>query len=443
MTLHTSSVLADHVDVRNIWASWQSRLENALVCLVLAIHTGAVISLPQKLAGGEFPGLGFVWAFGGILCLVFAATDIKRTCIAALRAWPIVLFTTLAWASYSWTIDPYETMRGVLLLTTSQLFAFSLAARFTWERIMGLISWTLISLIGISVLLALAVPSVGRMAEVHVGAWSGAWPDKQLLGIYSCHGLIACLSLASMGRKHIFWLLGAALCLLAIIGSTGKTALLMAVIAIGAGIWLRISNRGVLGAVIAAWLVFIVGGISILAVSGGLDFIRNALGRSADFTGRTEVWDAVRKLGDMRPNTGWGFQSVWRGEMVITSPYQWVMDWTDFKPANAHSSWLDVYMQLGRPGFALLALIMGWVWFGILFRGANNVAATAFAGANLMAISFISFTETNLASAMDLQWFLVALIGTKLYYSYREAPKPAIARAKSGTLDGDTFTFDG
>lgn len=443
MTLQSPTVLADHVDVRQIWATSRGRAEDALVCVVLAIHTLALVSLPQKLAGGPLPGLGLVWAVGGVLCLVFAGTNLKKTAQAALHGWPVLLFTLLAWTSYTWTIDPYETLRGVLLLTCSQLFAFSLAARFTWERIIQLLAWTLVTLVALSIVLAIAMPSIGTMTDIHVGAWSGVWPEKQLLGIFACHGVIACLSLVSMGRKYAFWWIGVALCVVAIIGSTGKTALLMTAMAIGTGIWLRISNRGVLGAVIAAWIGAIIGGLGIMAVSGGLDFILNALGRSTDLTGRTEVWDAVRKLGDMRPNTGWGFQSVWRGEMVITSPYQWVMDWTDFKPANAHSSWLDVYMQLGRVGFVLLAFIIGWVWFGILFRGAHNQAATAFAGANLMAITFISFTETNLAGAMDLQWFLVPLIGAKLYYDYRKAKKPIAASIAGGTLRGDTFTFHG
>jgi exopolysaccharide production protein ExoQ len=113
--------------------------------------------------------------------------------------------------------------------------------------------------------------------------------------------------------------------------------------------------------------------------------------------------------------TGWGFQTIWTGEFIMTSPYQWIMDWTDFKPANAHSAWLDVYLQLGRPGVAILAFCLGWAWFGVLFKSPHDGAAAAFAGANLMAITFISFTETNLAGTMDLQWLLFVLISTKLF----------------------------
>lgn len=448
MTLYAQTVMADHFDPGKLIAKSWNRIEDALVCIILAIHTTAVVSLPVKLAGTQVPGLGLVWAIGAVLCLILAGMNLKKTLKAALYGWPILVLTLLIWLSYSWTVDPYETMRGALLITCSHLFAFAVAGRFTWYRIIELFAWTLLSLVGISVLLALALPRAGVMQEIHAGAWAGAWPEKQLLGIFACHGVIATLAMASMGRKSsLWWLLGTGVCFVAIIGSTGKTALLMCFMAVATGIWLKIFNRGVLGAVIAGWLGLVVGGLGILLVSGGLDYILNALGRTSDLTGRTEIWDAVKKLGDMRPMTGWGFLSIWRGEDVMTSPYQWVMEWTDFKPANAHSAWLDIYIQLGRPGFVLLALCVGWAWYAILFRGNVNHTATAFAGANLMGVSFISFTETNLVGAMDMQWLFVPLLGAKLYYDYRQpkqrpdtSDKP---RKGSGYLDGDTFTFNG
>jgi hypothetical protein len=60
-----------------------------------------------------------------------------------------------------------------------------------------------------------------------------------------------------------------------------------------------------------------------------------------------------------------------------------------------------------------------------------------------MAITFISFTETNLMAPMDLQWFLVVLLATKLHLEYRAQPKPDKGHPNGGTMDGDTFTFNG
>lgn len=442
MTISHPSVLADRVDRLDLLKATWHRIEDVLVCIVLAIHTTAIVSLPAKLAGGAMPGLGAVWAIGGILCLIFAGINLKKTLAAALYGWPILLLTLLIWASYSWTIDPYETMRGAILITCSHLFAFALAGRFTWERIIELIAWTLITLVGLSVILAIAMPSVGVMKDIHVGAWAGVWPEKQLLGIFACHGAVASLAMASFGKRRSWlWLFGTALCFLAIIGSTGKTAIIMSLMAICTGVWLRVFHRGMVGTVLTGWVTLVCGAIGILVFSGGLDFLLNALGRSSDFTGRAVVWDSVKTLGKMRPMTGWGFSSIWRGKDVMTSPYQWIMDWTAFEPANAHSAWLDIFMQLGLPGLGILALCVGWAWFAVLFLGSQNRLAAAFAGANLMAVTFISFTETNFAGAMDLQWLYVPLLGTKLFYSYFHPEKTKPKLQTSGTLEGDTFTF--
>jgi exopolysaccharide production protein ExoQ len=407
----------------------------------LAIHTSALVSLPQKLAGGVLPGLGFVWAGGAILCLIFAGLNLRQTLRAALHAWPILLLTMWAWASYFWTVAPYETLRASLFLTCGHLFAIAVGTRYSWEKLIELFAITLVFLVTLSVALALVLPSVGRMQDIHVGAWSGVWSDKQLFGIFSGHTLIASLAMVARGPKYALWWLGAAISFLAIIGSTGKTALLMSFMAVGAGLWLLVINKGAVWALVAGWVGLVFGAIAVAGVTGSLDFILHALGRSSDFTGRTEVWLAAERLGDMRPMQGWGYAAIWRGENEMTSPYQWVMDWTDFKPANAHSSWLDVYVQLGLPGIFLLGLTIAWLWAGVLFRPSQNPIGSAFVGANLMAISFISFTETNMLGSMDLLWLMIPLFGTKLYASYQKSNKLLPKKQFTGSLEESTFTI--
>jgi hypothetical protein len=77
----------------------------------------------------------------------------------------------------------------------------------------------------------------------------------------------------------------------------------------------------------------------------------------------------------------------------------------------------------------------------LILSPAREGASNAFAGAVLMAVTFTSFTETNLMAPMDLQWTLVPLIATKLWLDFRfeKAKKPMLSEA--GKLDGDVFTF--
>jgi exopolysaccharide production protein ExoQ len=440
-------VFADHLDVSDIYSRVKYRLEDFVVGLCFFIQTAAAVTLPPKLAGGPVPGLGAVWLIAGLLCFGFALTKPLQTLKATIWAWPFVALTVWIWLSYSWTIEPYETLRGILLISCAHIFAISVAARFSWHRIIEILAWTLCSLVAFSIILAVFLPKMGQMQGELAGAWSGAWDEKQSLGFHACFGLVAAMAMLWRGPKYRLWWIGIALCLVAIVGSTGKTALVMVVVAIAAGLWLRIFYRGFFGKVTGSWLAAL-GGIALVPLaSGTLGFLLTAFGKSTDFTGRTGVWEAVKNVADMRPNQGWGFQTIWRDKDSMTSPFQWITDRVEFLPANAHSSWLDAYLQLGRPGVVLLVVCMVWAWLGIFVRPKTSNIAIAFSGAILAAITFISFTETNLVTSMELQWVLVVLLTTKLFLGDSDTSEsPANsnqmeAEAHSGILEGDTFTY--
>jgi exopolysaccharide production protein ExoQ len=90
------------------------------------------------------------------------------------------------------------------------------------------------------------------------------------------------------------------------------------------------------------------------------------------------------------------------------------MQWTDFKPANAHSSWLDTYVSLGLPGVALLALVMIWAWLQVVGRLWTGARSLVFAAGAMTAVTFVCFTETVLLNMVDFQWMLVVMIGAKM-----------------------------
>jgi exopolysaccharide production protein ExoQ len=440
VSLTSRPVFADHLDVGQVYTRAHQRLEDALIIITFMIQSTAAVTFPEKLG---IPGLGAVWLLGGLLSLVFAALHPWATLKGALRGWPFILISIWAFLSVRWTIDPYETIRGVLLLVSAHLFAFALAARYSWQRLIEYVAISLGILVLVSVALAIGVPRLGQMQGLHQGAWAGVWAEKQAMGIYGSIALVAAVSLAWRGGRHLMWWFVAALSVLAIIGSTSRTALVMTAVAFAFGLWLRLFYRGLLGKVIGGWILFIGAILAVPVATGQLDFILRALGRNTDLTGRTDVWEAVQKIAEMRPDQGWGFQAIFRGKDVMTSPYQWISEWTDFLPANAHSSWLDIYVQLGHVGVALLVVAMVWAWAGLFFaRGVKNYAL-AFAGAILASLTFISFTETNLVAPMELQWFLVVLIACKLFMPGDSDPKPDLAASADtqGVLTGDMYTY--
>ena len=107
-------------------------------------------------------------------------------------------------------------------------------------------------------------------------------------------------------------------------------------------------------------------GYAVVGLGGGLalwlsrDAIFSALGRGADLTGREDIWNAVLERADERPVVGWGFATPW-------APWDpafdgWIIDHGQ-TVMQAHSLWVDVYLQLGIIGLVLMSLlVLAYVW---------------------------------------------------------------------------------
>jgi O-antigen ligase len=81
--------------------------------------------------------------------------------------------------------------------------------------------------------------------------------------------------------------------------------------------------------------------------------VLNAVGRDPTLTQRTELWGDVFVL---NPNAllGAGFESFWMGPRLakLWVKYQW-------RPNESHNGYLEVYLNLGFVGIALLATVVG------------------------------------------------------------------------------------
>lgn len=419
---------------------------SALFVIVLIVHTSVAVTLPAKLFG-ETPLLGAVWAGTAFLCFGAVLTAPFQTSKAALFGAPYVALAIWIILSNTWTAAPYDTLRGSLLFSASLAFALFVAASFSWNRIIELTAWGLCSLVGISLLLALLAPEIGQMQGELQGAWSGAWAEKQSLGFHACLGMIAALAMVWRGHGYHVWWIGVVICLIAIVGSRGTTALIMAAVGLALGVWFRVFYNGFARKLIGSWVAF-AGAIILVPLSAFVyETVLNASGKTDDLSGRREIWESVNMVGNMRPDHGWGYQAIWRNKDDPTSPMQWVIENAQFTPANAHSSWLDMYLQLGKPGVVLLAICLLWAWAALIIKSGVNNRVLSFCAASLGAITFISFSETNLAVPMEFQWFLVTLIGTKLYLTpaadHEKKPNShSLSTAPdAGTFDGDTFTY--
>ena len=79
-----------------------------------------------------------------------------------------------------------------------------------------------------------------------------------------------------------------------------------------------------------------------------------SMGRDVTLTGRTQLWDDLLRV-TADPWFGTGFESFWLGERVtaLWSQYLW-------RPNQAHNGYLEVFLNLGWVGVALLGFVIAW-----------------------------------------------------------------------------------
>jgi len=96
--------------------------------------------------------------------------------------------------------------------------------------------------------------------------------------------------------------------------------------------------------------MLVVAGLALFPELGG-DLARG-LGRDPTLTGRTELWSEIVGMNG-NPLFGVGFESFWMGPRLDTI---WSKHW--WHPNEAHNGYLEVFLNLGWTGVALLTVVI-------------------------------------------------------------------------------------
>jgi exopolysaccharide production protein ExoQ len=146
---------------------------------------------------------------------------------------------------------------------------------------------------------------------------------------------------------------------------------------------------------------------SLVMLLGGGASAAQALGRNSTLTGRTEIWAAVIPMAP-NPLVGAGFESFWLSPRV----HQRLAQLIPGLPLNeAHNGYIEVYLQLGWVGLALIGLIFisGYRRSVMAFRRAPALGSLMIA--YILASMVYSVTEAGFRM-LDPIWifFLLAVI---------------------------------
>ncbi len=242
--------------------------------------------------------------------------------------------------------------------------------------------------------------------------------------------LVCCFSLALRSNARWLALFTLVLSVVTLGFSRSATSALAAVASLAAAACLAGALRSGPSAKMGVFAALAVVAIPMLAVAASPESISDFAGRDATLTGRTLVWAAVRKVIDQSPFWGQGY-----GFWIANSPERAaIRQQVGFQVPHSHNSWLDVWLQLGVPGLAVLSLVC----LLIFVRGSvryikSSDPSTVFSLAVLMGLLVRSIAEVEFSDPFPSGFFWLALAWGCL--SRRKAPVANAPASVVGRFD--------
>lgn len=171
-----------------------------------------------------------------------------------------------------------------------------------------------------------------------------------------------------------------------------------------------VRGRGVLvvlGAISVALLVLL---LAVLLAAYADDAVAT-LGRDLTFTGRTLVWGAAFAEYLSKPLLGFGYGAFWTG---WSGPAATVWSQVGWEPGDSHNGLLDVALDLGFIGFALLIAHLSAVLAAALSWSRSGTRAAAWPLMFFVLFLAYNMTENAMLRPTNLYWVLHMIIALQV-----------------------------
>lgn len=385
-----------------------SRLEQAFVVLNLLFFTKGLYTLVPS-------PLMTLLRYSTVLIVLFLFSRQWKHVVWVLNQEKFLMVVSfLMIASFAWSDFPSQTLvslRAEFIPMT--LFGLYGAVRFDLKDQLKLSTWALGIGAGLSIMVALAMPSIGFHApSEYDGALRGIYGHKNTTSGYMVLMLIGFLAMVVAKRQWrlIGWL-GAICSVALILMTTSKTGLAVSVMsAVVLLLYRNFKWKGESTIVVSSLGILIFTSV-ITFVIGNLEAIAESLGRDLTLTGRVPLWNAAIDELQQQLWFGFGRDAFWNPLSEHT--------WTVHREigqrlpifGHSHNGFLDLAIDIGLIGFSLFlfSLIRSYIrTLKLVYSSKTPENLWAFVFFNFLVMNNV--TESYLTWNLNLYWVLYVMI---------------------------------
>ena len=349
------------------------------------------------------------------IALIVLYTRGRRVSMLLFSNWPILLFFSYGAVSSAWSDYPDVAFKrwikalGDLVMVLLVLTETDLAA-----AIRRLLTRVGLVLLPASVLLIKYYPDLGRTYTPEFGFWqplyTGVTLNKNSLGavalvlglgaVWELIELFQNKNVLNRGRRTLVY--GTVLGMALWIFRTANSITSLSCFLFGAAVLTIVSiGPRFRRPVLVHTLTFAVLCCSAFAIFIAPNVV-SMLGRDPTLTGRTQIWTTVLQM-PVNRLIGTGFESFWLGDRMQTI---WSIWW--WHPNEAHNGYIEVLLNLGWIGIALLALLLITGYRNIISALRRNVPIASLELAYFLIAVIYSFTEAGFRM-LAITWIFLLL----------------------------------
>jgi exopolysaccharide production protein ExoQ len=356
-----------------------------------------------------------------VVCMMFVLQRHQSVCRMGMQMKLITGFPILALLLYPVSQQPTRTISSGTLLLAGVLLLYYIMSRYTLDQVLELLLVLGTVTVVASIVFALVLPQYGldRMGG-HATAWKGIFSAKNYLGNMALFFLTVAVSYrARTPLLRSVRILQIIFCLVAIAFSRAATAyVLTAIYILLFAVMKTLHGFKKKDYFVVCFLLLVVICATASVIMLSPESLFTLLGKDVTLTGRTGIWRAVTESIAKRPLCGYGYQAFWLGlegeSYRVILAVSWVL-------AQAQNGFLDVMLEMGVLGLAMVVLV-----FGFAFRDGVVCLLRLRDDARLRAVEWYltiviltliyNFDESFLFDSKHLgsMMFLLACVGLKI-----------------------------